>query len=117
MPVSNMRTRKRFPVSLFVNQQCNDRNQTLCMSLDLSAGGMTLISLLRERVTQTGRHAWFRFRLPGQSQPINALGEVVHRRRDEKISLERTGLRFKFLFPDQRRMLEQYLAEVATGEI
>lgn len=109
----DQREHRRFPVSLFVNQEYNDRRQKLCMSLDLSGKGITVISLARGRQEPIGRFAWLRFCLPGREQQISALGEVVHRNRDEALKLERTGLRFKFLFPDQRRMLEQYLAEVA----
>jgi len=111
------RIRRRHPVSLFVNQEFDDRRQTLSMSLDLSGEGITLISLLKGEGGPKGRHAWVRFRLPGQPRPINALGEVVHRHADEGLSLERTGIRFKFLFPDQRRMLERYLAEIASGAV
>lgn len=109
------RMSKRQPVSLFVNQEYNDRQQRLCMSLDISPEGMTVVSLAREGRVAQGSHAWLRFWLPGQNRPIHALGEVVHRQRDEQLSLDRTGMRFKFLFPDQRRMLEQYLREAAAA--
>lgn len=111
------RIRRRHPVSLFVNQEYDDRRQTLSMSLDLSGEGITLISLLRDDAAPDSRHAWVRFRLPGEPRPINALGEVVHRHADQGLSLQRTGIRFKFLFPDQRRMLERYLADIASGAV
>ncbi len=108
------RASKRFPVSLFINQEYGDRRQSLGMSLDLSATGVTVISTLTDGPPPEGRHAWLRFKLPGRSGTISALGEVVHRERDREAALERTGMHFKFLFPDQRRMLEEYLAEVAS---
>jgi len=114
MATSEQRVSRRLPVSLFVNQEYNDRQQRLCMSLDLSKNGMTVISLARNEPSAQGNHAWLRFWLPGCPKPIHALGEVVHRQMDEELSLERTGMRFKFLFPDQRRMLESYLSECGS---
>ncbi len=108
------RNQRRLPVSLFVNQEYDDRRQTLSMSLDLSREGISVISLARAEQPR-GRHAWLRFRLPGEQRSIAALGEIVHRERDEQLAVERLGIRFKFLFPDQRRMLDEYLKECAAA--
>jgi hypothetical protein len=109
------RINRRLPVSLFVNRQFDETRQNLCMSLDLSRGGMTIVSLSRDGQASLGHHAWLRFWLPGQERPIQALGEVVHRQHDDALLLERTGIRFKFLFPDQQRMLESYLGECTAA--
>ncbi len=68
----------------------------------LTAEGMTLLSTAS--LLEQHRFMWLEFQLPGQSGPLKALAEVVHRNQDE------VRVRFKHLFPDHRSRLAAFLA-------
>jgi len=108
MSQSNQRSTARVPVSVFVNQEFDDRHERLGMTIDLSEEGLSLVTLSGGRAPR-GKHAWLRFWLPGSETLISALAEVVHE--GSKGEVRRWGMRFKYLFPDQREMLRSYLSE------
>ena len=107
MASSEQRNTPRFPLSVFVNQEFGDEDQRLGMSTDLSLQGMSLVTLAREEPAPS-KHAWVRFWLPGSEVLIHALAEIMRHNSDEEV--DRFGIRFKYLFPDQRELLAGYLA-------
>jgi len=107
MLVLDQRSNPRLPLEIFVNQEFSQVDQRLGMSVDLSLQGMSLVTLPRV-APPAGRHAWVRFWLPGSEILISALAQVVHQAGGEDV--ERYGLRFKYLFPDQKELLRGYLA-------
>lgn len=107
MQNQEQRSRDRQTVSVFVNQEFGEEDTQLGMSVDLSPSGMSLITLQRTK-PPAGRHAWLKFWLPGSDTLVKALAEVVHRHDDGEV--ERYGMRFKYMFPDQRLLLERYLS-------
>ena len=109
---AEQRQAARVPLSVFVNQEFADEDQRLGMTTDLSLRGMSVVTLARSE-DDTQRHAWVRFWLPGSEILIHALAEVIRREKDEEV--ERFGLRFKYLFPDQKELLAGYLAGTPTA--
>ena len=107
MASSEQRRAPRIPMSVFVNQEFGDEDQRLGMSVDLSLKGMSLVTLARDE-PPTSKHAWIRFWLPGSEVLIHALAEVMRKDSDDEV--DRYGIRFKYLFPDQRTLLAGYLA-------
>lgn len=88
-----------------------DDARCLCLTTDLSLEGM--------QVTRLGddwgapRHAWLRFWLPGDAEPIQALGELMHETVDGRGRPVR-GYRFKYLNPKARRRLEAFVGHLNT---
>ena len=105
MSMENRET-PRSNVTVFANQEFGQQMAKLSMSLDMSSYGISLIST-RAGDSPEAKHAWIRFYLPGSDRLISALGEVIHRSCSEEFEV--TGYRFKYLFPDHRRLLESYL--------
>ena len=105
------RTATRVRLSVFVNQEFGKTDQRLGMTVDLSTEGMSLVTLRRDKPPE-GKHSWVRFWLPGSEILIHALAEVMHQ--GDNSDVEHYGLRFKYLFPDQRELLHGYLAAVAA---
>lgn len=101
----------RVPISVFVNQEFGQDDQRLGMSTDLSLRGMSLVTLARQEAAPK-RHAWVRFWLPGSEVLIHALAEVTRQERGDDV--DRYGMRFKYLFPDQKALLAGYLAATPT---
>ena len=112
MSSSDQRKSHRVPLSVFVNQEFGDTDQRLGMSTDLSMNGMSIVTLAREEVTPR-KHAWVRFWLPGSEVLIHALAEIIRKHTDTDV--DQYGVRFKYLFPDQRELLAGYLAAMPAA--
>lgn len=54
-------------------------------------------------VLATNRYLWLEFGLPDSKEKIKALAEIIER------SPFQTKVRFKHIFPDQRKKLNEYL--------
>lgn len=104
---SEQRSAPRVSMSVFVNQEFGEEDQRLGMSVDLSLKGMSVVTLAREE-PPASKHAWIRFWLPGSEILIHALAEILRKESDQDV--DRYGIRFKYLFPDQRDLLAGYLA-------
>ncbi len=112
MLILDQRVAPRLPLEFYLNQRYDEREH-VGQAVELSANGLSF-DTPRLTAPPPGRHAWLDFRLPRSEILIRALVEVVHSRaRDEY--LDRVGVRFKHLFPDQRELLHGYLAGTATN--
>jgi len=84
-------------------------------AVNLSRGGMSVLRIPgREPKLENGLDgdfAWVSVPLPDRGNTLQAVAEVVHRR--EYGPLQRVGLRFRYMSPADRRLLDDYLAAVA----
>jgi len=106
----DMRNNPRTPVTLFVNEDYGENQQFLGLALDMSPKGMSVVTV-RKGTVPKGRHTWLRFWLPGSEELISALGEIIHRKTDG--DTVRTGVRFKYIYPAHRKVIESFLSATA----
>lgn len=107
--MDNRRDYDRLPVQIDARHILGDEQSCPCEIIDLSVDG------LRVRRTETGdwgnpRHAWLRFRLPGEGQDFQALGELCH---DSAEAVR--GFRIKYMFPKSRRRYEAFVRDGLRG--
>ena len=93
-------------VRVFVDQFLAPDERVLGRATNLSNGGMYLLALPSSNLKQR-RYLWVHFWLPGYVMKLRALAEVIRHTSLSKV--EGTALRFKFMFPDHREILEDYL--------
>lgn len=105
--MSNRRDQARVPLQLFVEHIFEGRRQVLCVSEDLSREGMRVVGRVGDD-WGTPRHVWLRFQLPGEAEPIQALGELKHERPLADGRPVR-GFRFKYIYPKARQRYERFV--------
>ena len=81
------------------------------MAVNLSRNGMAILRMVAEgesdeRALDRG-YAWLGVPLPEVGIQLNALVEVVHRKRIGR--LEAVGVRFRYLAPEEQAALDAYL--------
>jgi hypothetical protein len=104
----------RIEIGRFVGS--DDRGTTRgFFAVNLSRGGMSVLRIPNNdkglEHGLDGDFAWITVPLPDRSNSLQAVAEVVHRR--DYGPLERVGLRFRYLSPADRQLLEDYLAAAA----
>jgi len=107
MLILDQRAAPRVPLAFFLNQRYDELEQ-VGQAVELSAEGLSF-ETPRRTAPPPGRHAWLDFYLPRSEVRIKALVEVVHSGPKDD-DLDRVGVRFKHMFPDQRELLHGYLA-------
>ena len=84
-------------------------------AVNISKGGMSLLRVpgqnKRMETGLDGEFAWISIPLPDRRNKLTAVAEVVHRR--EYGPLERLGVRFRYMSPADRQLLDEYLAAAA----
>jgi hypothetical protein len=84
-------------------------------AVNLSRDGMSLLRVpgfsQRMETGLDGDFAWISIPLPDRRNNLSAVAEVVHRR--DYGPLERLGIRFRYLSPADRQLLDEYLASAA----
>ena len=108
--VAQRRKSNRTQIKLFVDHIVGSEQRCLCVSDDVSAGG---IRILGEAGPGWGKpnHVWLQFQLPDESgRSIRALSELCYER-DEGDGQRVRGYRFKYISPRERIALNHFLAE------
>ena len=109
------RRSNRQPVRIFVDHILGDDKRCLCVSEDLSAGGIKLSGVPGPGWGRP-RHVWLQFRLPdAQESTVRALGELRYEREGADGTHTR-GYRFKYMSPRERCTFNQFL-ETQTAPI
>ena len=105
------RNSERVNIKVFVDQIVNADQSALCVSSDLSAGGMSVQGVSGPAWGKPN-HVWLHFELPGENQPcIRALGELKYERKLSNGQRIR-GYRFKYMAPRERVAYNRFLAEL-----
>lgn len=104
----HQRTQRAFHVTHILGEAA----ECLCLTADYSRDGMQLTRLGDD--WGSPRHAWLRFWLPGDDQPIQALGELCHEAVDDAGRPVR-GYRFKYIHPKARRRFEAFVDHQQAG--
>ena len=93
---------------LFVDHIVGDETHCLCVSEDLSAGGMSLLGEVGPGWGQPN-HVWLQFELPtDQGGVIRALGELRYERKQANGQRVR-GYRFKYMAPRERNAFNRFI--------
>jgi len=101
---------ERKGLRVFVDEGVAPGTGALCRAVNVSKTGMYLLRVPAKK--EPPKFVWLGFKLPDGGESIRVLAEVVH---TEKLgALEGSGVRFKYLFPSDRKRLEQYLAYKAA---
>jgi uncharacterized protein (TIGR02266 family) len=107
----------RYAVSVRVKLQQKSQLQTF-FSRNLSEGGMFLEV---EELVPVGRQIELQVEIPGQSEPLRIVAEVVHHHRfsdyDEEmrpIKRKGMGLRFVSINPEQHALIARFVAGQAV---
>lgn len=111
---TEQRIMDRIEIGRFVGS--DDRGTTRgFFAVNLSRGGMSVLRIPgNEKGLENGLDgdfAWVSVPLPDRASSLQAVAEVVHRR--DYGPLERVGLRFRYMAPADRQLLEDYLAAAA----
>jgi c-di-GMP-binding flagellar brake protein YcgR len=84
-------------------------------AVNLSKGGMSLLRVPgRSKSLESGldgEFAWISIPLPDRRNKLTAVAEVVHR--NHYGPLERIGVRFRYMSPADRQLLNEYLRAAA----
>ena len=104
------RSAERKGLRVFVDEGLAPRTGALCRAVNVSKTGMYLLRVPAKK--EPPKFVWLGFKLPDGGQSIRVLAEVVH---TEKMgALEGSGVRFKYVFPTDRKRLERYLSTQAA---
>ena len=95
----------RKPIQVFVDEGLAPGTGTVCRAVNVSRTGMYLLRVPTQKAPP--KFVWLGFRLPDGGQPIRALAQVVHT--EPSGVLQASGVRFKYLFPVDRKRLDSYL--------
>jgi hypothetical protein len=106
------REEDRVGIRVFVDEGKAPGQNGLCRAVNVSRTGMYILRVPGNNQASAAKFAWLGFQLPDSGESIRALVEVVHTRRVG--ALEASGVRFKYLFPADRRRLEDYLERFAA---
>lgn len=99
------RTSDRQGLRVFVDEGVTAGTGALCRAVNVSKTGMYLLRVPSKR--EQPKFVWLGFKLPDGGDSIRALAEVVH---SQKMgALEGSGVRFKYMFPSDRKRLEAFL--------
>ena len=104
----------RRPLKIFVDHIVGAKTHCLCVSEDVSAGG---ISLLGEVGPGWGKpnHVWLQFELPNENgRLIRALGELRYEREQPNGQRVR-GYRFKYMAPRERNAFNRFIHSMDTS--
>lgn len=104
--LSNKRSEKRLSVRAYVKKVRIEGRNYHCRAMNISRNGMFLFKA-PTHLAKDIRFAWLHFTLPNSTVKICALGEVVYH--CDMKGLQGSGVRFKFMFPDQRKALDDYI--------
>ena len=99
------RNNERQGLRVFVDEGAAPGSGTLCRAVNVSKTGMYLLRVPSKR--EQPKFVWLGFKLPDGGEAIRALAEVVHT--DKKGALEGSGVRFKYMFPADRKRLMGFL--------
>ncbi len=107
VPVEKRKSDRR-SLKVFVDHILGDQERCLCISEDMSAGGMQL-SGLPGKGWGRPRHVWLQFQLPNeQESSVRALGELRYERAAPDGTRVR-GYRFKYMSPRERCVYNDFL--------
>ena len=101
----DLRSDRRVATDIFVNQILSDRENLFGRAANISRGGMCVFSLARR--ARGSSYLWICFWLPNSEELVRALCEVIHVR--DAGDVVRTGVKFKYMSPRHKAILEQYL--------
>jgi c-di-GMP-binding flagellar brake protein YcgR len=108
------RNMERIEIGRFVGRDQYGTSEGF-FAVDLSRGGMSLLRVPgRDRRLEAGLDgdfAWISIPLPDRRNKLTAVAEVVHRR--EYGPLERIGVRFRYMSPADRKLLDEWLSAAA----
>jgi hypothetical protein len=98
----------RRPLKVFVDHILGERERCLCVSEDVSAGGIQ-VSGLPGPGWGRPRHVWLQFQLPdAQQSSVRALGELRYEHASDDGTHVR-GYRFKYMSPRERCLYNDFL--------
>jgi c-di-GMP-binding flagellar brake protein YcgR len=111
---TEQRITDRIEIGRFVGS--DDRGTTRgFFAVNLSRGGMSVLRIPGQEQGLEhgldGDFSWVSIPLPDRGNTLQAVAEVVHRR--DYGPLERVGLKFRYLSPADRQLLEDYLSAAA----
>lgn len=107
-PKKEKRLYPRVPIRTQVVFENEDSEGVLYFfSTDISAGGLFIES---DMPIKLGTQVFLRFNLTPQTKPIQATGEVVRVMRDEKDGKVGIGVRFIYIHPLDRQLINEFIA-------
>jgi hypothetical protein len=102
--MNERRDHDRLPVHINARHILSEDRDCECEIVDLSLDGLRVRRVENDDWGQP-RHVWLRFRLPGEGQDFQALGELRHDLKKEEVR----GFRIKYMFPRARRRYEEFV--------